>query len=47
MFKKIKHFIYASSSSVYGDTKKFPNIETDNTDNQVSFYAATKGNVMK
>ena len=40
--KKIKHFIYASSSSVYGDTKKFPNIETDNTDNQVSFYAATK-----
>jgi UDP-glucuronate 4-epimerase len=39
---KIKHFIYASSSSVYGETKKFPNKESDNTDNQVSFYAATK-----
>ena len=40
--KKIKHFIYASSSSVYGESKKFPNKETDITDDQVSFYAATK-----
>jgi len=40
--EKIKNFIYASSSSVYGDTNKFPNNELDRTDDQVSFYAATK-----
>ncbi len=40
--KKIKHFIYASTSSVYGSTNKFPNIETDKTDSPLSLYAATK-----
>ena len=39
---KIKHLIHASTSSVYGDTKKYPTKETDNTDNPLSFYAATK-----
>ena len=39
---KIKHLIIGSSSSVYGANKKFPFQETDKTDNQVSFYAATK-----
>ena len=39
---KIKHFIYASTSSVYGNTKKFPIKETDNTDFPLSLYAATK-----
>ena len=40
--KKIKHFIFASSSSVYGDQKKFPLKESFNTDKPKSFYAATK-----
>ena len=40
--KKIKHFIYASSSSVYGDNKIFPLKETNNTDNPISFYGASK-----
>ena len=39
---KIKHLIYASTSSVYGDSKKFPVKENFNTDNPLSFYAATK-----
>ena len=40
--KKIKHFIFASSSSVYGDQEKFPLKESYNTDFPKSFYAATK-----
>lgn len=39
---KIKHFLYASTSSVYGDTKNFPIKETDSTDSPLSFYAASK-----
>ena len=39
---KVKHLIIGSSSSVYGANKKFPFKETDKTDTQVSFYAATK-----
>jgi len=38
----VSHFVYASTSSVYGDQKKFPVKETFNTDNPLSFYAATK-----
>ena len=38
----IKHLIYASTSSVYGDSKKFPLNENDRTDQPLSFYAATK-----
>ncbi len=38
----VKNFIYASSSSVYGGNKKIPFSEKDNTDHQVSLYAATK-----
>lgn len=37
----IKHFVYASSSSVYGD-KTVPFREVNNTDTPVSLYAATK-----
>lgn len=37
-----KHFIYASSSSVYGGNTKTPFSEDDNVDNPVSLYAATK-----
>ena len=39
---KIKHLIYASTSSVYGDSNKFPLKENDRTDQPLSFYAATK-----
>ncbi len=38
----IKNFIFASSSSVYGNNLKVPFSETDNVDNPVSPYAATK-----
>tara|TARA_B100000575_G_scaffold280587_1_gene270261 strand:+ start:142 stop:1104 length:963 start_codon:yes stop_codon:yes gene_type:complete len=41
-YNKIKHLIYASTSSVYGNSKKFPSSENDNTDQPLSFYAATK-----
>ena len=36
------HFLYASSSSVYGANKKTPFSETDRVDHPVSLYAATK-----
>ena len=39
---KVKHFIYASSSSVYGGNKKLPFEETDSVDHPISLYAATK-----
>ena len=39
---KIKHLVYASTSSVYGSNKKFPLRESYNTDHPLSFYAATK-----
>ena len=39
---KVKHFIYASSSSVYGGNKKIPFKESDNVDHPISLYAATK-----
>ena len=40
--KKIKHLLFASTSSVYGYSKKFPLLEKNNTDKPLSFYAATK-----
>ena len=39
---KIKHLVYASSSSVYGANAKIPFSEEDRVDNPVSLYAATK-----
>lgn len=38
----VKHLIYASSSSIYGDNTKIPFAVDDKTDNPVSLYAATK-----
>jgi UDP-glucuronate 4-epimerase len=38
----IRHFVFASSSSVYGGNKKVPFSEEDRVDNQYSPYAATK-----
>jgi len=39
---KVKHLVYASSSSVYGANTKLPFSEHDNVDHPVSLYAATK-----
>ena len=39
---KVEHLVYASSSSVYGNQKKFPITENHNTNNQISFYALSK-----
>ena len=39
---KIKHLLYASSSSVYGANKKVPFSEMDSVDHPISLYAATK-----
>lgn len=39
---KVPHFVYASSSSVYGANVKTPFSESDRTDHPVSFYGATK-----
>jgi len=38
----IGHFVFASSSSVYGANAKLPFAEDDNIDHPVSLYAATK-----
>ena len=40
--KKIKNFIYASSSSVYGGIKKIPFRESDKVSSPLQYYAATK-----
>jgi UDP-glucuronate 4-epimerase len=39
---KVRSFVSASSSSVYGNQKKVPFSEKDNVDNPISPYAATK-----
>ena len=39
---RIKHLLYASSSSVYGINNKIPFSEDDNVDYPISLYAATK-----
>lgn len=39
---KIENFVYASSSSVYGNNEKLPFRITDSVDNPISLYAATK-----
>ena len=39
---KVKHFVYASSSSVYGANTKIPFAVGDNVDHPISLYAATK-----
>lgn len=38
----VEHLVYASSSSVYGMNTEVPFSESDNVDNPVSLYAATK-----
>ncbi|MCK4664959.1 MAG: NAD-dependent epimerase [Bacteroidales bacterium] len=38
----LKHLVYASSSSVYGNNTKMPLSTSDNVDHPISLYAATK-----
>ncbi|MGZ9156283.1 MAG: SDR family NAD(P)-dependent oxidoreductase [Candidatus Binatia bacterium] len=40
--RPVQHFVYASSSSVYGGNTKLPFSESDRVDRPVSLYAATK-----
>jgi UDP-glucuronate 4-epimerase len=39
---KVRHLVYASSSSVYGGNTKIPFSESDSVDHPISLYAATK-----
>jgi len=39
---KLKHLIFASTSSVYGENNNFPLKEIEDTSKPLSFYAATK-----
>lgn len=41
-YSGVKHFVYASSSSVYGANTKQPYSEHDNVNHPVSLYAASK-----
>jgi UDP-glucuronate 4-epimerase len=39
---QVKHFVFASSSSVYGANTRLPLTESDNVDHPLALYAATK-----
>lgn len=39
---RLQHFLYASSSSVYGGNQRLPYREDDRVDHPISLYAATK-----
>jgi UDP-glucuronate 4-epimerase len=39
---RVRHLVYASSSSVYGDNRKLPFAEGDRVDTPLNLYAATK-----
>tara|TARA_B100001250_G_scaffold396349_1_gene402254 strand:+ start:5093 stop:6091 length:999 start_codon:yes stop_codon:yes gene_type:complete len=39
---KIKHLVFASTSSVYGDSKRIPFKESDRNINPIQFYSSTK-----
>jgi UDP-glucuronate 4-epimerase len=40
--RKSEHFVFASSSSVYGLNERLPFSECDNVDHPINLYAATK-----
>jgi UDP-glucuronate 4-epimerase len=42
LLPRLRHLVYASSSSVYGGNRDLPFSETDRVDSPVSVYAATK-----
>jgi len=39
---KVKHFLFSSTSSVYGSNEEMPFKENDQTDRQLSIYSSTK-----
>ncbi len=39
---QVRHFLYASTSSVYGANRDMPFVETQRTDHPLTLYAATK-----
>jgi len=41
-YARVKHLVFASSSSVYGNNSKVPFSTDDNVDHPISLYAATK-----
>lgn len=41
-YHKVKHLVYASTSSVYGANTKLPFDESDSANHPIQFYAATK-----
>lgn len=41
-YSKVKHLVFASSSSVYGNNARIPFSESDNVDHPISLYAASK-----
>lgn len=40
--RKVGHFLFASTSSIYGANKVMPFVETERTDHPLTLYAATK-----
>jgi UDP-glucuronate 4-epimerase len=40
--QRVSHFVFASSSSVYGANRKLPFAEEDNVDQPITLYGATK-----
>ncbi len=40
--QRVRHLLFASSSSVYGANRKLPFSESDNVDHPITLYAATK-----
>ncbi len=40
--QRVRHFVFASSSSVYGANRKLPFSESDNVDQPITLYGATK-----
>ena len=42
LLPRLRHLVYASSSSVYGANRDLPFSETDRVDTPLSIYAATK-----
>ncbi|HEV8678167.1 MAG TPA: NAD-dependent epimerase/dehydratase family protein [Stellaceae bacterium] len=40
--QQVRHFVFASTSAVYGANRKLPFSETDNVDHPITLYGATK-----
>jgi UDP-glucuronate 4-epimerase len=40
--QRVRHFVFASSSAVYGANRKLPFSESDNVDQPITLYGATK-----